>query len=1072
MKRVAAILVVLVQFALGASDDTVVSGRVLDFVSRKGIDGATVEAKIAGAEPRETVSGQDGTFEFPMVPRGKVIRIQVRQLGYSPDPFTKPITAKGPKVTLVVRLIPRLASDEYFRMAAREVFNDMAQSAELLDLLAASSISPEQYGLIYEELVQLSGSEGSKTRSHSLSVVLARLGAERDRADRGVVASSRGGAIREIAGIVTEGPYGLDATLERLGFSSGSAPAEWDTFPVVRRLEFAYAAAEKASRGGGTQLLILLAQDLKGRYDSVGYEPSLKALLIRTVKPPLSFQETDLPPPSALILPGSARAVIAAISRYHEYGPMGGVQGILEHSFDLPSPTAYEILRKAGTPEEALAIGLASVPERERDHALQKVVARLDQTDEVARAEVNLDEYRRYTKSEINLNEMTEPVSVGENRAAPSGGPPDIAGERYVRFVNTNYPADSGRTFSSMVGIAEGFGGVVLGNRVISPGLSRPVQLIWIPHRSDQATTGEIRIRFADGAERFYGPVDAEDVYAAAAMLRGVEGLRPYVKGEGVGLVSLNQRDQSPRFLADNRVVWEGRWDITLHPALARLRLGRSVLLCDAIPINRERLIHLVEANRGKARAGVLANLFTEDLFNWKFTDAPLQITVSGNRIEIMRAYDAAHPRSVDYRRRTFLSMKGFEEGDKASKDFTSRLDEFMPDLILSSQHYQRLNDFAALFALYRWGYSQNALFLNDPSVPSPLDPMPPSLILTETGQFDLASYSTEADVLRHFYREGEQRFEAIAANFPPALRTIAAQAAGSRREIQDQQIRLAELEEQLENVRLDFHALALRLEEKLPHAKRDEQLEKVQELLDRVENEIREYSHDGNMDVGGRDVTAQLSAFAAKIDPAFERQLRPVLDEYSRATAQLRSLERRADDTQMALHNRVLMALTGDGTYYGSQYQRIKTAYGDAISELAKAEKYEKSERERWEKDPARSGSELVEALVETELMNTARAEFLRSDSVEDRRGLAAIESEIEKGIAAATPPYGQSIRLTNAALAKSADARKAFADLLSRRNADLTKRYPDWRTWWALITCARHPSTVHLDFDMAIGE
>jgi hypothetical protein len=79
----------------------------------------------------------------------------------------------------------------------------------------------------------------------------------------------------------------------------------------------------------------------------------------------------------------------------------------------------------------------------------------------------------------------------------------------------------------------------------------------------------------------------------------------------------------------------------------------------------------------------------------------------------------------------------------------------------------------------------------------------------------------------------------------------------------------------------------------------------------------------------------------------------------------------------------------------------------------------------------------------------------------------------EVEKGIAAAGPAsYGQSILETNTALVKSANARKAFAVFLDIRDADLTKRYPDWRTWWALITSSRRPSTVHLDFDMAIGE
>jgi hypothetical protein len=956
-----------------------------------------------------------------------------------------------------------------------------------------------------------------------LALILSFLSPQSTRAASPTTPKEQSSAIHAIATLAAEAPDRLDPVLGRIGFPVESATQEWGRFPVVRKLEIAYAAAEKAGPGGGTQMLALLAQDLKGRYESVAYEPALRPLLMIPAKPPVAFQSGDLPPPP--VLEPSKRGAIATISRYSEGGALGGPQGILEHYFDLPSSTTYDILRKAKTPEEALVMGLAFVPERERDPVLQRVVTRMDRVYESAHAERVLDPYRLSPrKPEAVLAEITKQPGFGRDNAggrgatdpnvppggggiggspgvSGAGGPPQSnpspvrpgevpfaegplrteartapasAGERYLRFVETNYPVAAGRTFTSMIEIPEGFGGVVLGNKVTSAVLQKPTQLIWMQHTDDAAkgATGEIRIRLADGTEKFYGPVDAEDAYAAALMVRGAFGLSPYVNGEGVGLVSLNQRDARPSFTPDNRVVWEARWDVTLHPALARLRLGRNVLMCDATPIQRDGFLDLVRVNRGLSRADALAGVFTKDITNWKITDAPLQITASGSRIRVLRAYDAANPLSLDYRQQTFLSMQGFEEEDPASKDFTAKFDKFMPDLILSSEHYQRLNDFAAVFALYRWASSQKALLLNTPSDPRLLDPVPPSLILTDKGEFELAGNSTEADVLRDFYREGEQRFNAISATLPPALRTVAVQAAGSRREIQDQQIKLAELEEKLENVRLDFRALSLRLEEKIPQAdldKRDELLK----LEDRVEIEIRESAHNRPVAAGGPSASARLSSFAATINPALEKQLLPVLGEYGRITAELRVLEKAADEAQMSLHQQVLMALIADGAGYTAQYQKVKLAYSGALAELESAVSKEAAERDRWEKDPARNVSELLGVLMGTEAMDMVRSDLLQTDSDDSRKLLAQMESEVESRIAATKPTtYGQSIRVTDAALAKSADARKAFGDLLESRDADLTKRYPDWATWWALITCSRHSSTRHLDYDMAIGD
>jgi len=68
--------------------------------------------------------------------------------------------------------------------------------------------------------------------------------------------------------------------------------------------------------------------------------------------------------------------------------------------------------------------------------------------------------------------------------------------------------------------------------------------------------------------------------------------------------------------------------------------------------------------------------------------------------------------------------------------------------------------------------------------------------------------------------------------------------------------------------------------------------------------------------------------------------------------------------------------------------------------------------------------------------------------------------------------PRYLQAAAVTNEAYLKFGAARRAFAEFLNQRDLALTAKYPNWQTWWALMTCPRHPSTEHLDFDMAVED
>jgi outer membrane protein OmpA-like peptidoglycan-associated protein len=180
MTRFICVPLILAFHAVSFAQETTISGHVLDFVRKSGIDGATIEAKVDGSASQLTVSGQDGSFRFTKVKRGKTVQITVSQLGYSPDPFTKPITTTQPNVTLEFRLIPRQATDQYLQMVAREIFSNSAQDSELLSVVEASNLPADRYGLVTGELVRLSTAASASASEPRRAIV--------ERAERGASA--------------------------------------------------------------------------------------------------------------------------------------------------------------------------------------------------------------------------------------------------------------------------------------------------------------------------------------------------------------------------------------------------------------------------------------------------------------------------------------------------------------------------------------------------------------------------------------------------------------------------------------------------------------------------------------------------------------------------------------------------------------------------------------------------------------------------------------------------------------------------------------------------------------------
>jgi hypothetical protein len=184
---------------------------------------------------------------------------------------------------------------------------------------------------------------------------------------------------------------------QSVGFPPGAPPPGWASFPIVRKIESAYLAAEHSRPGEGANVLALLAQSLAQQYDGVKYDPALKGYYA-------------IPSPSrptfATILGANDKPELAvqkailAISRYTERGHMGGAAGILQYYFNLPPEVAYDILRSSATNEVALTRGFARVPLERRHARLELLVSDLDATfKDTATLERDLDPYR-HAKSE------------------------------------------------------------------------------------------------------------------------------------------------------------------------------------------------------------------------------------------------------------------------------------------------------------------------------------------------------------------------------------------------------------------------------------------------------------------------------------------------------------------------------------------------------------------------------------------------------------------------------------------------------------------------------------------------
>jgi hypothetical protein len=303
----------------------------------------------------------------------------------------------------------------------------------------------------------------------------------------------------------------------------------------------------------------------------------------------------------------------------------------------------------------------------------------------------------------------------------------------YDVFVRTNYAAAPIRSFRIMSRVAGGFGGVVFGDSITDvPQLPKVTTVGWERDRAEPSI-GRLIFRFEDGSTRFVRSVLLEDVYAARAITFGGVADVPQMKeGEGVGLLGIF--DPVEYFdCGETALIHEGRqWKIVMHPALANTDLGWSTLMTDTLPIVRSQFLKLVQENCGPDDLKQAQGLLDAEPGDWKFTDVPLVVEAEGDELVVCREATPDDDYPEDLRRQAWIGVVGFGRGGQAP-EFSDRFYRLVPALVRASHDYDRLNNFAKVFALLRWAKAKGAKFDEAPGQP-PIVPTPDSVIITEEG--------------------------------------------------------------------------------------------------------------------------------------------------------------------------------------------------------------------------------------------------------------------------------------------------------------------------------------------------
>jgi hypothetical protein len=620
-------------------------------------------------------------------------------------------------------------------------------------------------------------------------------------------------AIETVAAHASSGPDNIGQMLNGIGYNP-DIPG-FKAFPVVRKIEAAYLAAEQGTPGSGQLVIALLSKQIGNKYESARQDPTLRRYAALSADPTqLKFVEaTSRPKPG----PQVTKAV-ATLADYADGNALGGPQGVLRDYFGLPADRVYDILRNSDSTAAAITKGINWVPESQRRRKLSDLVAEIDRAyDGAAMTEASLNEYRpKPTETKVPakpagekpqnkddqkphdnvlspihdagnhppnghfwspddpLNPYTPP-----NPASPGGGGGGAGGggsgeslsmanegrgeENFGNFVGNRYtngsseftPRDGGGgtppieaveqgVFEAIVEGEGGFGGIVFGNRVVeTPGLGKLVSLTWIPAPDDEGQqTGRIVFDFQQASQgattlvhRFYGPVLLEDAYAAYRIVYSHEGLPEWSNGQGIGIMSLYDREDYIDCDANRPANHSVYWRSLLNPALLNTDLGKSAETVDSLPIVPNKFAAMIAGDDTSELSRDVGRWLMTTPGTWKFIDRPMVIGSIGERITIRPTPRTNLPGDET----RFIDVRPFEEDplvallqslEKSRESpFTAGFARLFPQIVRGSHEFSRINGFAPVLALFRWAKLSNATVMGSFPVPVRI-PTPEALLI------------------------------------------------------------------------------------------------------------------------------------------------------------------------------------------------------------------------------------------------------------------------------------------------------------------------------------------------------
>jgi len=593
-------------------------------------------------------------------------------------------------------------------------------------------------------------------------------------------------AIERLAAYASSGPDNVGQMLNNIGFRP-SVPG-FKAFPAVRKIESAYFAAEEGEKGTGELVLALLSKQVCENYESAREDPTLKQYAVLSADPSRLHFAT---PPSNPMPGPEVRSAITTLADYSDGNALGGPQGVLRDYFGLSPNRVYEILRTSDSTAAAIAQGLNWVPESERHRKLADLVAEIDRAyDGAAMKEVSLDEYRAIAPGKHDKI----PTAITNPGPHPPGPPPwspndplnpynppspnnsggdggnlgptlpkanEAQGEEnYRQFVDDRYTGSSSGfasetlqqtgegvvqgVFDAVVEGAGGFGGIVFGNTVVeSQGLGKLVSVSWIPSSNkDKQQTGRLvfnLLRTSQGTSRmvhrFYGPVLLEDASAAYRIIYSHEGLPEWSRGQGIGIMSLYDREDYIDCDANRPSNHTVYWRTLLNPALLNSDLGNSAVMVDSLPIVPQTFAPMIIGNGGSDLSDVVDAWLATTPGTWKFVDRPMIVGSVGERITVLPEDQTDSPGDAN----RFIGVRAFDENpimaelnpNPKESLFSAGFRVLFPEIVRGSHEFSRVNGFAPVLALFRWAKVSGATFVG--SIPAPIEfPTPEALVIDE----------------------------------------------------------------------------------------------------------------------------------------------------------------------------------------------------------------------------------------------------------------------------------------------------------------------------------------------------